>query len=223
MKKILFVAAVEEELAAARLAYSQIEREKENLSVDFMLTGIGATSTTYKLTKVLAGTTESYDLVIDLGIAGAFTDEIKNGDVVQVVKSLFGDMGVEGRLGFQTLFEYSLLDANTKPYTDGCLLSGAVSQEINAALSSYPKVTSLTVQTVTGDMERNYNMKKRFNPDIESMESAAFFYVMILENIPFIELRAISNRVGERDTSKWTIALALENLQKAVLNVLNAI
>jgi len=44
------------------------------------------------------------------------------------------------------------------------------------------------------------------------MEGAAVFYVCLFEKIPFLEIRAISNYVEVRDTTKWDIPTAIENL-----------
>jgi futalosine hydrolase len=61
---------------------------------------------------------------------------------------------------------------------------------------------------------------KRYHPDIETMEGAAFFYVCSKENIPFLALRAVSNRVEPRDKAKWNIPLALKNLSDELGKVL---
>jgi futalosine hydrolase len=52
------------------------------------------------------------------------------------------------------------------------------------------------------------------------MEGAAFHYVCLLERINFLQLRAISNRVGERDKSKWKLKESIENLNKELLNII---
>ena len=57
-------------------------------------------------------------------------------------------------------------------------------------------------------------------PLIESMEGAAVFYVCNWLGIPCYQVRAVSNFVEPRDSSKWNIPLALENLKEALLNVL---
>ena len=44
------------------------------------------------------------------------------------------------------------------------------------------------------------------------MEGAAFFYVCSMEHIPFIQLRAISNRVELRNRKAWKMDLALANV-----------
>ena len=55
--------------------------------------------------------------------------------------------------------------------------------------------------------------------DVESMEGAAFFEACLATGVPFAEIRAVSNAVGEEDRSRWNIPLALKNLQ-AFLNSL---
>jgi len=63
-------------------------------------------------------------------------------------------------------------------------------------------------------------IRENFSPDVESMEGAAFHYVCLLEKINFLQLRAISNRVGERDKSKWKLKESIENLNKELLNII---
>lgn len=55
------------------------------------------------------------------------------------------------------------------------------------------------------------------------MEGAAFFYVCIQEKVPFIEIRSVSNEVGERDRTKWNIPLALDSLKEAMKNLFSAL
>ena len=52
------------------------------------------------------------------------------------------------------------------------------------------------------------------------MEGAAFHYVCLMKNIPFLQLRAVSNYIGERDKSKWKIAEAIEEVNKACVELL---
>jgi futalosine hydrolase len=46
------------------------------------------------------------------------------------------------------------------------------------------------------------------------MEGAAFFYVCSRENIPFLAIRAVSNKVEPRNREKWNIPLAIKNLSE---------
>jgi len=51
---------------------------------------------------------------------------------------------------------------------------------------------------------------------VETMEGAAFFEACLSAGIPFAELRAVSNTVGEQDHARWDIPGALMQLQSAL-------
>jgi futalosine hydrolase len=52
------------------------------------------------------------------------------------------------------------------------------------------------------------------------MEGLAFCYSCINDRTPFIQLRAISNRVEKRNKHAWNIPLALENLNRTTAELL---
>lgn len=222
--RILITAAEEEELITARQAYNSLTKDEQyRLEITWMLTGIGTTSTSYRLTKMLNTSSERFHLAVNIGIAGSFGPEFTIGKVARIEKEFFGDLGFETFTGFQTLFDYKILDSNTHPFVNGALHSPALSNELEDALSVYSKATAVTVQTVSGLPGKKEQLQKDFRPQIESMEGAAFFYVCSLEKVPFLELRSVSNEVGERDRSKWNIPLALDSLRDAVKVVLTAL
>jgi futalosine hydrolase len=49
------------------------------------------------------------------------------------------------------------------------------------------------------------------------MEGAALHYVCREANIPFIQVRAISNYVGERNKEHWKIKEAIDSLNEHLL------
>ena len=55
---------------------------------------------------------------------------------------------------------------------------------------------------------------------LESMEGAAFFQAFLRTGTPFFAFRGISNYVEPRNRNNWQIALAVQNVQKAVLALL---
>ena len=63
-------------------------------------------------------------------------------------------------------------------------------------------------------------MMRKYNVMVESMEGAAFHYVCLQEYIPFVQLRAVSNFVGERDKTKWQMREAIENLNRELIALL---
>jgi len=217
---ILFTAAVDFELQCAREAYRMLPGDlQERLTPFFEETGVGSVSTAYSLTRLLLSG-ESYDAVINLGLAGSYTPEYGSGQVVEVSLESFGDLGVETKDGFQTLFDYSQLAANTIPFVDGALHNRSQTQRMKSALSFLPKVPSVSVETISSLEERCALRQSKFSPVVESMEGASFFYVSIMEKLPFAEIRSISNFVGERDKAKWNTSLALTNLRQALYNFL---
>lgn len=79
---ILFVAAVDFELEAARAAWS-------GRAARFLVTGVGAAATVQALEQVLAS--ESFDRVIDLGLAGSYHAGLPLGAVTHVIREYDGE------------------------------------------------------------------------------------------------------------------------------------
>jgi futalosine hydrolase len=52
------------------------------------------------------------------------------------------------------------------------------------------------------------------------MEGAALHYIGLKENIPFLQLRSISNYVGERDKEKWQLQEAIRNVNLVLQELL---
>ena len=222
--RILITAAEEEELITAKQAFNSLSKSEQNsLDITYMLTGIGSTSTSYRLTKMLVESNPPFSLAMNIGIAGTFTGDYPIGSVARVGKEFFGDLGFETYSGFQTLFDYKILDANTHPFKGGALSAPQLVPEAEKILKKYGKATAVTVQTVSGLPEKRTQLEMGFKPQIESMEGAVFFYVCLLEKIPFVELRSVSNEVGERDRGRWNIPLALSSLREAVKELLEVL
>ena len=67
------------------------------------------------------------------------------------------------------------------------------------------------------------NNKERFNADIESMEGAAFHYVCLQQKINFLQIRGVSNVVGERNKANWKIKTAIKNMSKEALKIIKTL
>ncbi|HEY5370006.1 MAG TPA: futalosine hydrolase [Hanamia sp.] len=188
---------------------------KENPNADVLITGVGIPATIFHLTKKLSE--NKYDLAIQAGIAGAFGNRLNLGDVVAVEKDTFGDLGIDEDGNFQTLFEKEFVGKNDFPFHDGWLINHTSSFN-NQGL---PQAKGITVNLVTGDSTRNKWTEEKFSADIESMEGAAFHYVCLQQEIDFLQLRSISNKVGERDKTKWETAKAIKNLNEELFKTIN--
>ncbi|HMR84510.1 MAG TPA: futalosine hydrolase, partial [Niabella sp.] len=58
---------------------------------------------------------------------------------------------------------------------------------------------------------------------IESMEGAALHYVALMEKVPFLQIRGLSNYVGERDKSRWQMSEAITNLNGELLRIVRVV
>lgn len=225
---ILIVAAEQEELDCAINAYNNLKGKLgEQVNVTFSLTGIGATQACHTVTReIFLALMEQkpYDFVMDIGIAGSYDmEEFPMGSAAIVSEEHFGDLGFETDNGFKDLFQYGILQRNGIPYTNGALKRVALPfPQVERQLAKYKEGIGITVQTVTGDPEKVDSLIKRYHPHIESMEGAAVYFTCIMEKVPFVELRTVSNAVGERDMKKWDIPAALATLGKCCSEILEA-
>jgi futalosine hydrolase len=175
-------------------------------NVDVLITGVGVPSTMYHLQKRLHQV--DYDLVIQAGIGGAFTTDLYLSETVLIKQDTFGDLGAEEKNIFTPFFNTALIGANEFPFTDGWLLTTTTLPE-NTNLK---KVKAVTVNKVTDNLLHKQQLLDVFDAQIESMEGAALHYICLQENMPFLQLRSVSNYVGERDKAKWKMKEAIENL-----------
>jgi futalosine hydrolase len=177
-----------------------------------LVTGAGIVATTYALTVHLSE--KKYDLVINAGIAGSFNDRYPIGTVVEVVNETLGDFGADNNGVFITAMEAGFQNANEFPFENGFLKNPGLGD----LFRQLPKVCGVTVNTTSGSASRMEAIQSKFNPDIESMEGAAFFYVCRKHLVNFTQIRAISNKVEPRNKKNWDISLAISNLNSTLIN-----
>lgn len=183
-----------------------------NLHIQFLETGPGIPDSMYRLTKAL-NTSDRPDMVVHVGIAGAFERNVALGTVYSVGSDLFADLGAQtADGGFLDLFELGLAGSNQLPYRDRKLLP--VAPEV--PLPELPVATAITVNTVSGTGSRIDQIRTRYPADLESMEGAAVFYVCGREQVPVLALRAVSNWVEPRNRDAWEIGRAVTNLNEAL-------
>lgn len=187
---ILFVAATSKEITSDKI------NTKPNL-----ITGLGMVNTAMYLTKELIN--NNFDLVINMGVAGAFSSSLKKGDVVEVIEDSFSEIGYEDDT---TFFSFKEFDLKTKL--------------IVQAKTKLKPVKSITVNTVHGNKNSIRSIVNLFHPDIETMEGASFFQVCNYFNVPCMQIRSISNRVEKRNKSNWDIDLAIANLNMEVEKII---
>lgn len=182
--------------------------------VDILISGIGIISTTFHLTSALHK--NSYNLVVNTGIAGSFNNNLKIGEVVNVISEEFADLGIEKEDGFSTLFESGFIHPNEFPFEDGLLKSSFTNGWIDLK-----KVHGVTSNKSHTHLQNHSGLNKKTSADIENMEGAAVFFVCHNFNIPCLQIRAISNYITSKGSTEWDIPLALINLKSSILNQLH--
>jgi futalosine hydrolase len=190
---------------------------ENNKSTEVLITGIGIPATIFHLTKRLVK--NEYDLVVQAGIGGSLDSTFRLGNVAAIETDTFGDIGIDEKGTFVTLFETGLAHENDFPYINGWLKNPH--DYFNKL--SLPAAKGITVNKITDDSVQIKKMQERFGAGIESMEGAAFHYVCLQQKAKFLQLRSISNIVGERDKTKWTMKEAIANLNIELTRVVQNI
>ncbi len=221
--KILIVAAtsrIVRELKEYLVFDSKVDEYLEtyhhlNLSIDFLITGIGSVFTTYHVTRLLEK--EEYDLAINIGIAGSFDHFLEQGFVVNVIQDQFSDLGFEDKNTFYTLYEKELMDPDEYPFVDG-LLHSLGNLEIEEVEALIP-VKAVTVNTLLGTQDSIDRVIRKYNPEIETTEGAAFMYSCMKQKVPFLQIRSISYFVEIRRVESWNIPVAINTLSETIISI----
>lgn len=161
--------------------------------VDVFAVGIGPVEAALGTARALAA--KPYRLAINAGIGGGFAGRAAVGAAVAVTDERYVDLGREDR-GDLTL-------------PDGLKLAGACSSDA-ATLEQYraagpavifgPGITSATITTTAA---RAATLATLYAPLVEAMEGFAVLRAAHAAGVAAVELRGISNIVGDRATSGW--------------------
>lgn len=203
--KILLCAATEFEIAPTIDVLKGNAELGKNVTV--LITGVGLMPATYELTKAVLA--EKPDIILQAGLAGCMDENIPLGTTAAVLRETVGDLGVLQNNTFNSAFDMGLINANESPWQNAKLVNPHEELLKNTGLAL---IDSVTVNEISTNEDRISYYKNGLEAGIESMEGAALHYVGLLENIPFLQIRAMSNYVGERDKSKWVLDQAIEIL-----------
>jgi len=206
----LLIAATAKEIEPFFEYYRNCKRDQ---NIDVLITGIGLTSATYHLLKQVS--VKRPRLVVQAGVAGCFDKKIALGSVVVVKREVIADQSVIELNKLKTLFDLDLLPRDQFPFTKGWL------ENNSAALKKIglKKVNGISVNEITTQKQRVKFYMESFRPVIESMEGAALHYTCLMEKIPFIQLRSVSNYIAERDKKKWDMKSSIINLNKELIKL----
>jgi futalosine hydrolase len=182
-----------------------------------LVCGLGPVATSFGITRFIEGTGVPY-LVILAGVAGAYPcDGIELEDVCLASSENYGDLGRCLSSGIEPISvngQRIRIEFDLEP---GLLRITDIDIVKQLGLHYGPMVT---VSCVTGTRERVLSLCRRFNPIAENMEGAAAAQVCDYYRIPLMEIRGISNWVGDFDRKNWKLDQALNSTAKVLEKVL---
>jgi futalosine hydrolase len=170
--------------------------------------GMGKTNAAQALTALL----EQHPIrgIANIGVGGAYAGSgLDVGGLALATSESYGDEGVdtpagwistEG-IGIPLLDTAGILHFNVFPLDAATVAEAA---DMLAERGFRPGIGPfVTVSCCSGTAVRGRAVAGRFGAICESMEGAALAHVARLYDVPFLELRGISNHVEDRDLSRW--------------------
>lgn len=207
--------------AATALEWKPIEHAMRTLAqplpfnIQYCTCGVGILPAVFRLQQWVV--THQPAIIIMVGIAGTFYQQWLPGWVVAIESETMGDVGVEENDVFSDVFDMKLSDPNEAPFKQKQLINPWLPQ-LNVL--GLPQVNAITISEISTRPHRIAQLQQKYQPAVESMEGAALHYVGLQTGIPFLQLRAISNAVGDRDKSRWHIQSALQQLTEQTVELL---
>ncbi len=220
MKNILIVAATEFEVKPL-LDYLKITDISQgvNLSgnsdiahkIGVLITGVGMVNTALMMGRYVNA---SFDLILNVGVCGAFDRKLELGQLVQINRDKLSELGAEDGDRFLTYDELGL---------PGDYIFNQNLESNFHAFEQLAQVNGITVNKVHGDEKSIAKVVKLFDPEVESMEGAAFYASCkdFVKN--YTQIRAISNYVEKRNKSKWQMPLAIGNLNDFLIRFIEGL
>jgi futalosine hydrolase len=116
------------------------------------------------------------------------------------------------KTGFTDIFAMGLENRDRLPFRDGKLENpyGSLLE-----WTGLPVLDGITVNEIKSSDFAGFQR----NPFrvVESMEGAALHYVCLMEKVPFLQIRAISNITGDRDKNRWKLKESLKSLHEELV------
>lgn len=177
-----------------------------NHHISVLITGIGMVNTAFMMGRFYE---HNFDLIINVGICGAFNKTLNLGEVVLVTTDVLSELGAQDGDDFLT---YDKLNLPGKHMFNG------IHHNHYNYLNNLKQVKAITVNTIHGNEFSIEKVKQLYTPDVESMEGAAFFASAESTSANVLQIRSISNYVEKRDKSKWKMPEAINNLNDFIIN-----
>ena len=175
--------------------------------------GMGKTNAARALTALVEG--RGARGVIGFGVGGAYRGSgLEVGALAMATSEHYGDEGVETAEGWMSCEGIGiplLARADTRYFNDFPLDHARVTaaRRLLEEAGLHPQAGPfVTVSACSGTAPRGRALAERFGAICETMEGAAYAHVAALYDLPFIEVRGISNMVEDRNLAAWDLKRA---------------
>lgn len=210
---ILVIAATKIEFEWAK------KRLKKHTHIQFMETGIGILPTCFNVMKAIMLTKPS--IIIQVGIGGCFTKKFSLTTTFYIKQDTVADLGVWENGTWKNLADLHLSTTKELAYPNLTLSKKNTSLHNLNLNKEIEQVNAITVNQITTN-KKFIQLAQENNIVIESMEGAALHYVCNNLQLPYLQIRSVSNYVGERNKAKWKIKQAIQNANEELLRLLNS-
>ena len=217
-----------------------------SVTVVLAIGGCDKANTAHMLTCLFETMRPGPSLVVQVGVAGAFRAPgaaadgkasgavVHVGDLVLATREAYSDTGSSSPDGWLSAADLGLPIAQV----DGVELGGVFPLDpslVEAALAAVATIEwpgsltivhagpCLTSSQATGRQADADALYERWGALAESMEGAAAAHICALYGVPFLEVRGISNLVGDRDRDSWQVERAVAVAGEAALAVVAAL
>jgi futalosine hydrolase len=209
---LLLVSATDFEISETAVWLHDRSISHNEPKTELLISGIGQLQTTYTLQKKIH--LQRPDLIVQAGIGGsALSEDI--GKVYAIRSEMIADLGVMEKAGFRNVFELGLDGPERFPFHQGKLINPYRSL---MEWTGLPVSDGVTVNEIKSADFAGF--QRNPTPVVESMEGAALHYVCLMENIPFLQIRSVSNQLGDRDKNRWKLKEARESLHGSLVSLI---
>lgn len=174
--------------------------------VEMLVTGIGPVEAASAVSRALAQ--GPYEFVISAGIAGAFDGVAELGEGVVVADELL-ELALETGLPLALPPGTNVVD---RASSDLGLVDGLVEL-------GFRSVRGITVSRVTAT-DLTASRLAEFGVGVESMEGFAVLRAAEIAGVAAVEVRGISNVVGDRARSRWDFDAGVRGLEQVLTALL---
>lgn len=187
--------------------------EGRGLGLPSLQLGVGKAEAAAAIAAALAERRPPWVLLF--GVCGAYPtghvpgDGLEVGRLCVVGEEWLADEGVATAERFVSIAELGL--ASVGPFVADPGRSAAVARVLGA-----PIVRAATVSTCSGTDATSQAAAARTGAAIETMEGAAVAVACARAGVPWVQVRCVSNRTGERSRGGWDLPRAVAIVQEAM-------